>query len=135
MKLHHVGILVNDLDKASSVLAGLCGIEQSDATLDEYRKIQIKWAKMDGGRLELIKSDAPDSAVAGLLKRNGVGPYHICCESEEPLEDTIQRLKSSGFIVISKPQPAPAIDGRRVAFLYNRQIGIIEILEGNNHES
>lgn len=31
--------------------------------------------------------------------------------------------------MIKKPQEAPAIDNRKVAFFYNSDIGIIEILE------
>jgi hypothetical protein len=36
----------------------------------------------------------------------------------------------NGFILVEKPCAAQAIENRKVAFLYNRYIGMLELLEG-----
>ena len=66
--------------------------------------------------------------VAKLIKTYKNTPYHICYETEQ-FEDDIQALTENGFLSIEEPMPAPAIGGRRVCFLMNAQIGMIELLE------
>jgi hypothetical protein len=41
----------------------------------------------------------------------------------------IENLLNTGYILIEKPCEAAAIENKKVAFLYNRYIGILELLE------
>lgn len=66
--------------------------------------------------------------VMGLLKRFKNLPYHICYESNN-LEKDISKYSEKGYSLMGDPQEAPAIEGNKVAFLMNRHIGIIELLE------
>lgn len=62
------------------------------------------------------------------FKNFGSMPYHICYECEN-LEEKIAKLTAGNFILIREPQIAPAIDNKRVAFLYSAAVGQIELVE------
>jgi methylmalonyl-CoA/ethylmalonyl-CoA epimerase len=58
---------------------------------------------------------------------NGI-PYHICYEVND-IAASISYLKEQKFIVIQKPATAVALNNKYVAFLFNRDIGIIELCQ------
>ena len=84
---------------------------------------------MDGIRLELIEPMGEKSPVNDLIKKNGNILYHICYETIK-FEDDIQNLVDNGFILIEKPKKAVALDRNKVAFLYKKSVGIVEVVEG-----
>ena len=60
---------------------------------------------------------------------NVVGtPYHICYQSNN-FDSEIESLKKQGFKVIIEPQPAVAFGGKRVVFMMNLGMGLMEIVE------
>ena len=65
------------------------------------------------------------------LKKLGTMPYHICYECYDA-EEKVLELRDAGFIFIRDFSPAPAIDNRRVAFMYSEGVGQIELLEEEN---
>ena len=77
--------------------------------------------------MELVAA-AEGCSLFGRLKKIGSTPYHICYECSN-LEDTISSLKEKNFVLIREPQLAPAIENRRVAFMYSGTVGLIELLE------
>jgi len=66
--------------------------------------------------------------VKSLIEKNGPGTYHICYETKG-LEETANKLSKQGFKPITSISAAPAIDDRRVLFMYSRECGLIELLE------
>ena len=38
-------------------------------------------------------------------------------------------LEKMGYVVINEPLEAPAIDNRKVAFMYHMNVGLIELVE------
>lgn len=81
----------------------------------------------DGYCIELVSPVSEESVVYGLLKRYKNSPYHICYETED-FEKDYQTLLTSGFIAIDEPTPAPALQNRKVTFLTNASMGMIELI-------
>ena len=82
--------------------------------------------------VELVSPYSGDSVAGGdLFKRFKNAPYHICLEAND-FDADIERIRTSGFVQIDLPQPAPAIGGRRVVFFVSPSIGLIELLERRN---
>ena len=133
MKIHHIGYLVKKLDKAASEFEKLGYVRMGVCTNDTIRKIDILFLEKDGYVVELVSPNAPDSVVSGLLKTYKNAPYHLCylCEN---LEEELGRLTGAGYVQIDLPTPAPAIGGRRVCFLMNPAIGMVELLEQESPE-
>lgn len=78
--------------------------------------------------IELVAQNGEKTPVDGVLKLNGATPYHICYEVQN-IDGAIENLKKQKFIVMQKPAVAPAIQNCNVAFLYNKDIGMIELVE------
>ena len=82
----------------------------------------------DSAHLSLIQPDSGQSPVGDLLRRSGATVYHICLQVED-IDAEITRMTSRGCLVVSGKSPAPAIGGRNVAFIYDVNLGLIEIVE------
>lgn len=135
MRVHHIGYIVKDINKAISSFEQLGYKKMADIYEDKTRGINICFLKNENVSGELIISLADKSDVYNLQKqlKNGAEPYHMCYEIEDKEKD-YKSLEDSGFIPISKKSPAGAIsklDGRPafVRFYMHRDIGMIETLE------
>jgi methylmalonyl-CoA/ethylmalonyl-CoA epimerase len=45
------------------------------------------------------------------------------------MEEAIKELRKMKYLLLSSPVPAPAISNYKVAFLYNKKVGLIELVE------
>lgn len=128
MVFHHVGIACEDMDATARQYEAL-GYKKGQVVLDELQNIRICFLEHDAmPRLELLSAVDETSPVVQTLKKNGTTPYHICYAVAN-LEETIKSLKEQRFLVVAKPKPACAIENHRVAFLYHKEVGLIELVE------
>lgn len=128
MKIHHIGYAVKNIDQAIYKFEELGYKKTGEKAIDSERNIIIQFVENNGYRIELITSMSKDSSVYNLLKKFGNTPYHICYETEK-IENKINELKNEGYILIEDLEEAPAINHRRVAFLFHKNMGVIEIVE------
>lgn len=129
MKTHHIGYAVHDIKASEASFIALGYEKYSDIVEDASREVSILFMKKDGYLVELIAPLNEKSHLCTILKKAGCGPYHICYEVDS-LDASIDRLLRSGYILVEKPCAAAAIENRKVAFLYNRDMGMLELLEG-----
>lgn len=128
LKFHHIGVAVYDIEE-TSISYRLLGFSCSDIILDSKQNVKIAWLKKEGSPLiELVAPIDEKSPVVTTLAKNGVGPYHVCY-SVSDMNVTIQNLRHEKFIQVSKRSSAPAIEGKDVVFMYNKTVGLIEIVE------
>lgn len=128
MKVHHIGYLVKKLEKAAASFEALGYVRVGETTHDEIRCVDILFLEKDGYLVELVSPYNRESVVANLMKTYKNAPYHLCYEAEDFAAD-IKWLEANGYIRMDEPTPAPAIDGRRVAFFMNPALGMLELLE------
>lgn len=137
MKIHHIAYAVKSIEKSRIGFEILGYREIQPVVEDEQRGIHISFMEHgDSGQvIELIEPAADENPVGNYLKKmKGIAtPYHICYETED-LDKALQEFMDKGFIVTAEPAPAPAIDGRRVAFLIQKSVGVIELLEEGKTE-
>ncbi|MBV7440774.1 VOC family protein [Weeksellaceae bacterium TAE3-ERU29] len=130
MKLHHYGFATNSIDKSLKEFQNIGYKAVSDKIIDTIQGVELQF--IDNGSDHLIELVAPldkkDSPVTKILQKSGCSLYHICYEVED-IEKSIEFLKSKRYILVLKPTPAVAFDNRRISFLYNTHLGLIEILE------
>lgn len=132
MKIHHVAYAVDSIESAAEKFT-LFGFEaEGDTVLDESRRIRIRFMRHRESCLliELVEPAGEKNPVQGYLDKSGGAsvPYHICYEVDN-MEDALEYCRLKGLLVTQKPAPAPAIGGRRVAFLFSRDTGVIELVE------
>ena len=128
MKIHHVGYLVKKIEKTRKKFLELGYQVEVPVSYDEIRKINIEFLVNGDYRVELIEPMDAESPMYPLLKRYKNTPYHLCYEVEN-LETAIKDLEDKHYTVIQSPEKAPCIEGKRVVFLNNISMGIIELLE------
>ena len=130
LRIHHIGYLVKKIDKAANEFVKLGYVISSEKTYDDYRKVDIVFLTKDALCVELVSPTCEESVVSGLMSRYKNSPYHICYETDD-IEATGNTLMNNGYVAIDEPTPAPAIEGRRVQFFMNGQLGMIELVEAN----
>lgn len=126
--VHHLGYAVPSVERAICEFETLGWHVSSPIVEDSTRKVSIVFMNLGTDRIELVAPTADDSPVKKMLQSGSGLPYHICYEVSS-LEDAIEELKKKKFILTRKPAPAPAIGGRRVAFLYASMTGVLELVE------
>ena len=77
--------------------------------------------------IELIEPAGEDSPVWRALKKGG-GLDHLCYETPE-IEKTVEQSLAQGAALVRDLAPAVAFGGRRIAFVYFLELGLIEFVE------
>lgn len=130
LKFHHIGIATGDLENSISLYENLGYITQGLRTIiDPIQKVELAFMFRENHPLiELVSPLNDDSPVKSILNKMKTTPYHTCYEVPI-IEETINELKKQRFILIQKPTPAIAFNNKRIAFLFHKNIGLIELLE------
>ncbi len=128
LTFHHIGIACHRIEKTRTFYEAM-GYSASAVVEDEVQHVKVcSLDKADAPRLDLLEPLDNQSPVARTLANAGVTPYHLCYEVED-IEETIQSLRGERFLLVSGPVAAPAMDGHRVAFLFKKDTGLIELVE------
>ena len=128
VKFHHFGVACRDIDKTAEEYSAL-GYSKGEIVFDPLQNVNICFlSHLAMPLVELLSPVNEDSPVVQILDKNGVTPYHTCYGVDN-LEEAIKVFKRSRYVVVSKPKEACAIENRRVAFLYNSDMGLVELVE------
>lgn len=129
MRIDHVGYAVQDMRAAEASFMELGYCPYGDGIEDHGRGVEIRFfCDPAGVKIELIAPLGDNSPVNTWLRKNGNSPYHICYQSDELAKD-VAALKEKGFMVVQPSLPAPAMNNRRVCFMYSKNTGLIELVE------
>jgi methylmalonyl-CoA/ethylmalonyl-CoA epimerase len=125
---HHIGVATKDIDATASVYEQ-GGYKRSSTIYDPIQNVNICWLTKDGTpTVELLAPQDENSPVNKTLEKVGVSPYH-CCYMADNIEDAVAELRKQRYVMVSKPAEAVAFNGSRVCFLFNKNVGLIEIVE------
>lgn len=128
MKFHHIGVAVKSIDKTAAVYV-TGGYTQSATTFDPVQNVNICWLTKDGmPTVELLEPVDETSPVCKTLEKNGVTPYHTCYIVED-IEQAVADLRKMKYLAVSNPVEALAIRNSKVCFLFNKNTGLIELVE------
>ena len=126
-KPHHVGYTVADISFTSKLFAQY-GYEAGPVLHDEALQVELCYLTLEGhDTIELIHQLNPASLEAGLLKANGVMPYHLAFEAED-FDSTCAELDALGYERLFDPVPVTALGGIRICYFHHPAIGYIEIV-------
>ncbi len=130
MKLHHVGIVVNNIQKSLGELGHYLNFETTSSTMPVgSQKVNVCLLKVGDPYLELIEPASDDSPISEFA-RSGGGIHHLCFEVKD-IQDELDRLERKGATILVKP--VKGFDERRIAFadlnMKNTKCGLVEILE------
>ncbi len=125
---HHIGVAVKTIDATKEVYkAG--GYKASTITFDPVQNVNICWLIKEGmPTVELLEPVDESSPLCKTLEKNGLTHYHMCYIVED-IETAVAKLRKMKYVVVVKPVEAPAIKNSKVCFLFNKSVGLIELVE------
>jgi len=131
LKFHHVGIACRNIIQTRAFYEAM-GYVAGDVVDDEVQRVRIcLLTHPTAPLLELVEPLDDDSPVVRTLNATGVTPYHICYETRD-IDAAITAMRHEHrFVLVARPVPACALGDRRVAFLYQPDTGLVELLQSN----
>jgi methylmalonyl-CoA/ethylmalonyl-CoA epimerase len=130
-RLHHVGFVVAD------IVVGMEGFVRSmsaswDGRIfeDPHQKVKVAFLSTRPGDplIELVEPAAEDAPVRRFLIERGGGLHHVCYEVDD-IEAHIVEMKARRSMMVRRPKPAVAFDGRRIAWMLTAEKLLVELLE------
>ena len=128
MKLHHVGIAVQELEEAVNKFK-LLGLRETERGIVEQFNVAVSMLSDEGeAKLELLQP-LGEGAIQKFLDKRGEGLHHIAYGVRN-LQAKLEELKTSGVQLIDEV-PREGFGGHKVAFLHpNNFSGIlVELVE------
>lgn len=131
MKIHHYGLATKSIEKTAKMFISLGYEITSDVIFDQLQGVNLQFLKNENDHfIELVEPAQTDNPVSKILFKSGTSLYHICYEVNNILQE-IQNLKKIKYLVVLPPTPAIAFNNRQICFLYNPNLGLIELLENS----
>jgi len=115
MKLHHVAIVVEDLDAALQVYQQALGLELAGRRAVPAEGVEIAFLPTGEAELELMRPLDPENSIGQFLAKRGEGIHHICLLVED-IEAAVQHLQAAGARMATEIRSHP--DGTRYAFVH-----------------
>jgi GTPase len=114
--LDHVGIAVQDIDKALAFFRDALGLDVEAPEDVASQRVRAHFVPVGDASLELLEATAEDSAIAKYVARRGPGIHHITLRVDD-IAAALARLKMRGIRLVDE-QPRPGAEGSLVAFIH-----------------
>lgn len=130
-ELHHLGVVVADLDEAQARYAALGFTGGERFEIPEQGVIIVAY-RLGAGYLELIQPTDPEGAIARFMQKRGEGMHHIAFRVSN-LQATLNQLAAAGVRLIDAC-PRKGAHGWRVAFVHPESGNgvLIELVEDHS---
>ena len=116
-RVHHVAVVVRDLDAALGFYRGALGMELEVVLPIESDGVRIAFLPVGESKVELVEPTDPSTGVARFLESRGEGFHHVCFEVDD-LAAELARLAREGVELIDQA-PRKGAEGP-VAFIHPR---------------
>jgi methylmalonyl-CoA/ethylmalonyl-CoA epimerase len=128
-KIHHIAIVVPDIDEALVFWRDALGLELSHVEDMPTQESLIAFLPTGDSEVELVKPTTDTSGIARYLAKRGPGLHHICLEVEN-IEAALARLKEKGIQLINE-EPTIGAGGKKIAFIHPKSTGgvLVELYE------
>ena len=115
-RIHHLAVLVDDLEHALEFWRDILGIQPTHITDMAQEAARIAFLPLGESEIELVQPTTQDSGLNRYLDKHGPGLHHLCLQVDD-LAGLLEQLKARGVQLIND-QPRFAEDGRTYAFIH-----------------
>ncbi len=116
-KIHHVGIVVRNLEEAYAFYRDTLGLPVHKTAVVEDQGVKAALLTIGNSEIELLEPINANGGVAKFLERRGEGLHHICFETDD-VHKELAATKAKGIDVIDQ-QPRKGLAGT-ICFLHPR---------------
>ena len=129
MKIHHVGVAVDDLDAAIRLYTTAFGAELTHRASNEKDGLKAALLRAGEAEVELLQPLRDDPPVGKFLAKRGPGLHHIAVAVPD-IEKAIADARADGLEMIDQ-EPRIGLHGTRIAFIHPRSVGgvLTELVE------
>jgi len=129
MKLHHVGVAVEDLDASIALYQSALGAELVHRARNESEGLEAAFMRTGEGEVELMHPLRDDSPVGKFLAKRGPGLHHVAYAVGD-IEAAMTRASKAGLELIDQA-PRRGMHGTRIAFIHPKSVGgvLTELVE------
>jgi methylmalonyl-CoA epimerase len=114
-KIHHIGIVVRNLEEAFGFYKDTLGLPLGKMATVQDQGVKAALLPVGESEIELLEPITSDSGVAKFLEKKGGGLHHLCFETDDVAAE-LQGAKDKGLKVIDQ-NPRPGLAGI-IAFLH-----------------
>jgi methylmalonyl-CoA/ethylmalonyl-CoA epimerase len=114
-KIHHVGVVVPNLEQAMSLWRDLLGLRLTKSQTVQDQGVKAALLQVGESEIELLEPLSPDNGVGKFLARRGGGLHHVCFETED-VERELEGAKAKGIQLIDQ-KPRAGLAGM-ICFLH-----------------
>ena len=118
--LHHVAVVVADLDEALARYRTL-GFSGGERFVLSEQAVEVATLRSGTGWIELIRPTDPDGPIARYLAKRGEGVHHVAYAVPD-LIATLSELTAAGIRLIDAA-PRTGAHGWRIAFVHPESCG------------
>ena len=128
--IHHLGVAVEDLDRAVETYERLFGAEVEHRATVEGQGVRAASLRVGEGRVELLEPLGEDTPVGRFLAKRGPGMHHVAYEVSD-VQVALAELAGAGADLIDE-QPREGLFGLEVAFVHPDSVhGVLsEVVSG-----
>lgn len=131
-EIAHIGIAVEDLEKAIKIFTQILGHPPSYIKEVADQKVMVATFKSadnsPSADIELLEASDKGSSIAKFLAKRGPGLHHLAIKVEN-VERRLAELKSKGFRLIDEV-PRIGAEGKKIAFVHPESaLGVLIELE------
>jgi methylmalonyl-CoA epimerase len=119
VKLHHVGVAVEDLDAAVELYQKVFGAELAHRASNE--DLTAAFLRAGESEVELLQPLRDDTPVGKFLARRGPGLHHIAVAVPD-IDRAIADARAQGLEMIDQ-EPRIGLHGTRIAFVSPKSVG------------
>ena len=130
MKLHHIGIIVNNIQTSLGELSRYLKFEKTSIPmLVESQNVNVCFLKTSDIYIELIEPVGNNSPVKKISESGG-GFHHLCFEVDDIVKETKKMKDNGGRVIV---EPIEGFEGRLISFILlnmkNTNCNLIELAE------
>jgi methylmalonyl-CoA epimerase len=130
LRIHHLGVAVEDLDDAVESYERLFGATVEHRATVEDQGVEAASVRLGQSRVELLASLGEETPVGKFLAKRGQGMHHVAYEVAD-LPAALRQLLEGGVVLIDEA-PREGLFGLQVAFVHPDSVhGVLsELVDG-----
>jgi methylmalonyl-CoA/ethylmalonyl-CoA epimerase len=114
-KIHHVGVVVPNLEEAMKFWQGLLGLHLTKSATIQDQGVKAALLQVGASEIELLEAINPENGVGKFLARRGGGLHHLCFETDDVARE-LEDARAKGVELIDQ-KPRPGLAGM-ICFLH-----------------
>ena len=127
--IEHIGVAVNDLNKASSFWGNVLNILHTHTEEVKSEQVSTKIYDTNKGKIELLSPLSTNSIIEKFINKKGPGIHHVCLEVDD-INAAIIELKKEKIALLND-KPKIGAEGFKIVFIHPKSTGgvLVELAE------